>query len=169
MSLCPQPGSHVPEETARVARAAFPTGTPSWTLRAALATLYTESDFADVFPQRGPPAASPGRRALLVVVPCADNLSDRPAADAVRRRIDWQSLLGVDLVAPGYACSVLRACRARLLGGGRDQRLWDALLERCRAPPQPLGRCRRHEALCPAESGRHGPPMGAGAGAPSMG
>jgi hypothetical protein len=58
MSLCPQPGSHVPEETARVARAAFPTGTPSWTLRAALATLYTESDFADVFPQRGPPAAA---------------------------------------------------------------------------------------------------------------
>jgi transposase len=133
MSLCPQPGSHVPEETGRVARAAFPKGNPSLTLRDELETLSADSDFADLFPQRGQPAESPGRLALIVVLQLAENLSDRPAADSVRSRIDWQYLLGVDLIDPGCAFSVLSECRDRLLVGGRAQRWLDELLERFRA------------------------------------
>jgi hypothetical protein len=45
MSLCPQPGSHVPDETVRVARAAFPKGNPYLTLRDELETIYAESFF----------------------------------------------------------------------------------------------------------------------------
>jgi len=132
MSLCPQPGSQVPEETARVARAAFPKGHPYLTLRDELETMYAESFFEDVFPQRGQPAASPGRLALVAVLQCAENLSDRQAADAVRSRIDWKYLLGLDLVDPGFDFSILRAFRDRLLAGGLEQRWLDDLLERFR-------------------------------------
>jgi transposase len=92
MSLCPRPGSHVPDETARVARAAVPTGTPYLTLRDELETIYVASSCADLFPTRGQAAASPGHLALVVVWPFAENLSDRQAADAIRSRIDWQYL-----------------------------------------------------------------------------
>jgi transposase len=133
MSLCPRPGSHVPDETARVARAAFPKGNPYLTLRDEWETLYVDRAFADLFPTRGQAAASPGHRALVVVLPLAENLSDRQAADAVRSRMDWQYLLGLDLADPGCDFSVLSACRDRLLLGGLAQRLWDDLLGRFRA------------------------------------
>jgi len=90
MSLRPRPGAHVPEETARVARAAFPHGHPSLTLRDALETIYTASCFEPICPQRGHAAASPGRLALVAVWPFAANLSARQAANAVRSRLDWQ-------------------------------------------------------------------------------
>lgn len=77
MSLCPQPGSHVPEETVRVARAAFPQGNPYLTLCDELETIYADSDFENLFPQRGQPAESPGRLALIVVLQFAEHLSDR--------------------------------------------------------------------------------------------
>jgi transposase len=132
MSLCPQPGSHVPDETARVARAAFPKGNPYLTLRDELETIYAESFFEDLFPKRGQPAESPGRLALVAVLQFAENLSDRQAADAVRSRIDWKYLLGLDLVDPGFDFSLLSEFRDRLLAGGLEQRLLDALLERFR-------------------------------------
>ena len=68
MSLCPQPGAHVPAETARVARAAFPKGTPYLPLREELETIYAASFFEALFPKRGPPAESPGRLALVAVL-----------------------------------------------------------------------------------------------------
>src|SRR5512134_778813 len=107
MSLRPQPGSHVPAETARVARAAFPKGNPYLTLRDELETIYAESFFEDLFPKRGQPAESPGRLALVAVLQFAENLSDRQAADAVRSRIDWKYLLGLDLVDSGFDFSTL--------------------------------------------------------------
>jgi transposase len=132
MSLCPQPGSHVPEETARVARAAFPKGNPYLTLRDELETIYADSAFEGLFPKRGQPAESPGRLALIAVLQFAENLSERQAADAVRSRIDWKYLLGLDLVDPGFDFSILSEFRDRLLAGGLEQRLLDDLLARFR-------------------------------------
>ena len=43
MSLRPHPGSHVPDETAQVARAAFPKGNPYLPLRDELDTIYADS------------------------------------------------------------------------------------------------------------------------------
>ena len=60
MSLRPQPGSHVPEETARVARAAFPKGNPYLALRDELETIYADSVFEALFAKRGQPAALTG-------------------------------------------------------------------------------------------------------------
>jgi hypothetical protein len=53
MSLRPEPIEPVPEETARVARAAFPRGNPCLPLRDVLGSIYTDEDFVDLFPRRG--------------------------------------------------------------------------------------------------------------------
>jgi transposase len=58
----------IAEETARVARAAFPGGTLCLQLRDALGTLYTDADCADPFPTRGRPAEAPWRLALVTVL-----------------------------------------------------------------------------------------------------
>ena len=53
MSLKPCPVQPVPEETARVARAAFPQGNPYLTLRDELGSIYHDEDFAHLFPDCG--------------------------------------------------------------------------------------------------------------------
>ncbi len=90
MSLKALPVPPVPAETARVARAAFPQGTLLLQLREAVGTLYTDDDFADLFPTRGQPAEVPWRLALVTVLQVLENLPDRQAADAVRSRLDWK-------------------------------------------------------------------------------
>jgi len=133
MSLQVKPGSMVPEETARVARAAFPKGNPYLTLRDELETIYGDSLFSRLFPKRGQPAESPGRLALVSVLQFAEGLSDRQAADAVRSRIDWKYLLGLELEDPGFDFSVLSELRERILRGGLEERLLNEVLERFRA------------------------------------
>jgi transposase len=61
-----------------------------------------------------------------------ENLADRQAAEAVRARIDWKDLLGLDLTDPGLDFSVLSEFRDRLLAGSAEALLLDKLLERCR-------------------------------------
>ena len=65
MSLQPHASGPVPEETARIARAAYPKGNIYLQLRDTLGTIYEDDQFADLFPRRGQPAetrlsASPG-------------------------------------------------------------------------------------------------------------
>jgi transposase len=70
------------------------------TLRDELGSLYTDEDCADLFPTHGQPAACPWRLALMCVLPFAEDLSDRQAAEAVRSRSDWQYALGLELTDP---------------------------------------------------------------------
>jgi transposase len=132
MSLRPQPVGSVPEETARVARAAFPRGSIWLTLRDELGTIFTDDSFAALFPRRGQPALSPWRLALVTLLQYAEALSDRQAADAVRSRIDWKYLLGLELSDPGFDSTVLCEFRARLLAGGAETQLLDTLLVHCK-------------------------------------
>ena len=98
----------VPEETARVAKGAFPKGNVYITMRDELGLWYKDSDFAALFPShQGRPAESPGRLALITIMQFAEGLSDRQAADAVRSRIDWKYALGLTLTDPGFHHSVL--------------------------------------------------------------
>jgi transposase len=92
MSLHPHAIGPVPDETARIARAAFPRGNPYLQLRDVLGSLYADEDFADLFPRRGQAAEAPWRLALVTVLQFAEGLSDRQAAEAVRSRIDWKYL-----------------------------------------------------------------------------
>ena len=132
MSMHPQPFRPVPAETARIARAALPNPNTYLALRDQLGTLFTDDDFVALYPTRGRPAEAPWRLALVTVFQFVENLSDRQAADAVRARIDWKYVLGLDLTDPGFDGSVLCEFRARLLAGSAEQRLLDAVLECCR-------------------------------------
>jgi transposase len=90
MSLHAQEVPPVPEETRRVAHAAFPHGNVYMRMRDDLGTIYNAHLFAHLFPARGQPAETPWRLALTTVMPVAEGWSDRQAADAVRSRIDWK-------------------------------------------------------------------------------
>src|SRR5438874_13117400 len=74
MSLHPEPIGPVPEETARVARAAFRRGNPYLKLRDVLGNVYADDDFADLFPRRGQTAEAPWRLALVTVLQFAEGL-----------------------------------------------------------------------------------------------
>ncbi len=59
MSLQPRPINPVPEQTARVARAAFRKGNVFMRMRDELGAIYEDEAFAHLFPTRGqPPPAS---------------------------------------------------------------------------------------------------------------
>ena len=131
MSLHPELIGPVPEETARVARTAFAKGNPYLSLRDELGLFYTDAQFADLFPTRGQPAEAPWRLALIVVLQFAENLTDRQAAEAVRSRIDWKYLLGLELTDQGFDHTVLSEFRSRVVAGSAEERLLDALLRHC--------------------------------------
>ena len=107
MSLHPHIIAPVPDETARIAHAAFPKGHPYLTFRDALGTILQDEDFAALFPAWGPPGLPPWRLALVTIMQFRENLADRQAAEAVRARIDWKYLLGLDLTDPGFDFSAL--------------------------------------------------------------
>src|SRR5229473_2865682 len=133
MSLRPHTLEPVPEETARVARAAFPKGNPYVLLRDTLGTIFRDDDFAPCFPLDGQPGLPPWRLALITIMQFRENLADRQAAEAVRARIDWKYLLSLELTDPGFDFSVLSEFRDRLLAGSAEELLLNKLLERCRA------------------------------------
>src|SRR5438128_8780513 len=131
-SLRPHALEPMTEETARVARAAFPKGNPYLLLRDTLGTIVQDDDFTALFPLVGQPGLPPWRLALVTILQFRENLADRQAAEAVRARIDWKYLLGLDLTDPGFAFSALSACRDCFLAGSAAELLLDKLLERCR-------------------------------------
>jgi transposase len=131
MSLKPEPIQPVPEETARVARAVHSKGHPYLTLRDKLGTIFEDEDFVDLFPTRGQPAFSPWRLALVTILQFRENLSDRQAAEAVRDRLAWKYLLGLELTDTGFDYSVLSEFRGRLLQGEAEELLLEKILERC--------------------------------------
>ena len=132
MSMNPEPIRPVPEETARVARAAFPKGNVYIEMHDVLGSVYKDEDFAKLFEVRGRPAVAPWRLALVTVMQFAEGLSDRQAAQAVRARIDWKYALGLELTDPGFDFSVLSEFRGRLVAGGAEHLLLESLLEVCK-------------------------------------
>jgi len=118
----------IPEETARIAKAAFPKGNPYLKMRDELGVLYQDSEFTDLFPTTGQTAESPGQLALTTVMQFAEGLSDRQAADAVRGRIDWKYALNKELTDPGFDHSVLSEFRGRLIEGEAEERLLNDML-----------------------------------------
>jgi len=87
MSLRPQAPPAVPEETRRIAWAAFPKGTLCLHIADALGPVYQDQQFTALFPRRGRPAEAPGRLALATVLQFVENLSDREAAGVVQKRV----------------------------------------------------------------------------------
>jgi transposase len=132
MSVRPEPIGPDPEDTARVAKAAFPKGNLYMRMRGVLGTIYADEDFSELFEVRGRPAIAPWRLALVTVMQFSEGLSDRQAAEAVRARIDWKYALGLQLTDPSLNFSVLCEFRARLVEGGKQRLLLEKLLEDCK-------------------------------------
>jgi len=130
MSLrLPQPVPPVPDDTARIARAAFPRGNPYLLLRDRLGPVFDDAGFADLYPRRGQPGYTPWRLALVTLLQFREGLSDRQAAEAVRARIDWKYLLSLELADAGFDHTVLCEFRARLLAGDAAERLLARMLD----------------------------------------
>ena len=102
-------------------------------IRDRLGEWLRDEDFAAAFGTRGRPGWSPSRLALVTVLQRAENLTDRPAAEAVRTRIDWQYLLGLALDDPGFDHTVLSEFRGKVADAGLERTVLDALLERLAA------------------------------------
>ena len=129
MSLNPQEIGPIPEETARVARAAYPKGNVWMRMRDELGPIYQDEAFAHLFSHTGQPAEAPWRLALVTVMPfarsafpigrppmrCGDgSTSSTPSV--------WNS------PTPGFDHTVLAEFRTRLVVGNSDQLLSDTML-----------------------------------------
>ncbi len=101
MSMRPRIIPDIPEETARVAQAAFPKGNLYMKMRDAWEGIYSDEQFVDLYPADGQPSIAPWRLALVIVMQYVENLSDRQAAEAVRDRIAWKYALSLELENPG--------------------------------------------------------------------
>jgi transposase len=132
MTMYPQEIGSIPEETRRIAQAACPKGTLAMRLRDVLGELYTDEQFAMLYPVEGQPAYAPWRLAVVTVLQFTENLTDRQAANAVRERIDWKYALGLDLSDAGFDYSLLSAFRTRLVEKQAETLLLDRLLEVCK-------------------------------------
>jgi transposase len=111
----------------------LPKGNPSLLLRDTLGTVFQDDTFADLYAHDGQPGVAPWRLALVTVMQFRETLADRQAAEAVRARIDWKYLLGLELMDPGFDFTVRSEVRDRLRAGEAAERLLEPLLERCRA------------------------------------
>src|ERR671914_404279 len=132
MSLALRPSCLIPEETLRIAQAAFPRPSRFMHMRDQLGTIYDDAAFEALYPHRGQPAEAPWRLALVTVMQFADALTDRQAADAVRSRIDWKYALGLELTDAGFHYSVLSEFRTRLVENEAAEILLHRLLVRLR-------------------------------------
>ena len=130
MCVQPRPWPEVPAETARVARRAFRKGALAMRARDELGAWCQDEAFSAVYGTRGAPGISPAQLAMVTVLQFTENLTDRQAADAVRGRLDWKYCLGLGLEDEGFDFSVLSEFRSRLVAGGMEAALLEALLAR---------------------------------------
>jgi transposase len=134
MALRPHPLPPIPEATVAAVQAAFPKGNLCVALRAEFGALYDDQLFADLYPPQGRPVeVAPWRLALVVVLQYIEGLTDRQAADAVRRCMDWKYALSLELTDPGFDFTLLHDFRCRLLAHEATQRLLDTFLSTCKA------------------------------------
>jgi hypothetical protein len=144
MSLKIMPIPPIPEETVRVAHAAFPHGTLLIQIRDGLEALSTDETFADLFPSHGQPAEAPWRLALVSVLQFVEGLTtDRPAGG--RRRAES---LGLEI------CAELGTDRSRLRPYGLERVPYPPASRRRRAA---LARCSTRPGTSPGLAQRTRP------------
>jgi transposase len=131
MSMHPQVAYLIPDETERVARAVFHVPSPIMRIRDELGMLFSDHAFTALFSALGQSAYSPSRLLLVTIFQFLEGLTDRQAADAVRRAIDWKYALALDLTDTGFHFSILSEFRDRLREA-EQLCLLDQLLDVCR-------------------------------------
>src|SRR5947209_12531610 len=97
MSMKPQGLEPIPEETRLLVQRLCPKGTMVTQLRDELGPIYSDEQFAHLFPTRGRAAEAPWRLALVTVLQAIEGLTDRQAAECVHLRMDWRYALALPL------------------------------------------------------------------------
>ena len=123
--------SEIPEMTQKVAEAAFPKGNKAMEIRKTLGVIFTDEDFQAMYPSIGQPAESPSKLAMVTVLQYMEQLTDREAAEAVRSRIDWKYLLGLELTDAGFDYSILSEFRQRLIKREKEALLLEKVITKC--------------------------------------
>ncbi|WP_129629117.1 IS1182 family transposase [Candidatus Oscillochloris fontis] len=129
MTLDPTLWYVIPDATVRAAKRAFPKGNRYMTMYDTLGPIFTNPDFADLYPRRGHPAEAPARLALVLVFQQIEHLSDADAAEAVRARLDWKYALALEIDDPGFDSTILGDFRTRLLTAGAESRLLTIMVD----------------------------------------
>lgn len=132
MSMKPHGLEPIPEETRRLVHRLSPKGTLVTQLRDALGPIYSDEQFAHLFPKRGRPAEAPWRLALVTVLQAIEGLTDRQAAAYMRTRVDWLYALALPLDDPGFDYSILTDFRQRLLAAQAQDLILEPILQLCR-------------------------------------
>src|SRR5260370_8665635 len=102
MSMKPRGLEPIPDETRLLAHRLSPKGTLVTQVRDALGPIYSDEQFAHLFPKRGRAAEAPWRLALATVLQAIEGLPDRQAAGAVPPRIGGLSALPLPPDAPAF-------------------------------------------------------------------
>src|SRR5881394_968803 len=123
----------IPEETCRVAKATFPKGNVYMRMRDELGLLFADVEFHKLFARVGQPGLSAWRLTMVTILQFMEGLPDRQAADAVRGRIEWKYLLGLDITDEGFDASVLSEFRDRLVEAEAADYFLNKLLEHFKA------------------------------------
>jgi transposase len=97
-------------------------------VRDELGGLFADGEFARAYAVGGRVAWSPGRLALVTVLQRVENLTDRAAADRVRRDLAWKYCLGLELDDEGFDHTLLTDFRSRCVDHGLEERVLDVLL-----------------------------------------
>jgi transposase len=133
MSLSPRFEYPVPDETARGGRAIFAKGNLDRRWYDTVGMLLADEDCRALFPQAGQPGLSAVRLSRVLRRQYGEGVSGRQAADAVRTRMDWKSLLGLELTDVGFQYRVLSECRDRLQEGSREPGLFEKRMDQLNA------------------------------------
>ena len=129
MSLRPEPLPPLPDATAAAVRAAFPTGNLAVELRTEFSPLDEDALCADRYPAQGRPVAvAPGRLARVMVMPSIAGRPERQAADAVRRGMEGNEALSLDLHDSGVDVTLGHDGRHRWRAHAAAPRLLETFL-----------------------------------------
>ncbi|MSP11681.1 MAG: transposase [Chloroflexi bacterium] len=130
MSLQPRCFPPLPEDTAQLARKVFKKGHLYLTLGDQIGTLFTDTDFTQLYAADGAPACSAALLALVTLLQFMEDLSDRATVDAVRGRIEWEYALHLPLKDAGFDASLLCDFRQRLVAHAAGQQMFQQVLQR---------------------------------------
>lgn len=105
--------------------------------------LFRDSDFADLYGDRGRPSVPPSQLCVLLTLQAKEGVSDQEAVDRTAFDIRWKVALGVELEDKLCAKSTLQLFRANLLLNERFLQLFEASVQACRE--QGLGSSKKLE------------------------
>jgi transposase len=108
-------------------------GNPYRVIGDRLPELLADADFAGLYAPTGRAAVWPATLALVTLFQYREHLPDRRAAEAVAARIDWKYALRLPLDYAGFDHADLCNFRKRLLAGGAEALVFEALLAKVAA------------------------------------